>query len=95
MTVPAEDRDNWWGPYPLTLAYTSYCGNQGPWWLLNLPQFTGLPPDPAILNQNLGLFHQQSAVTPEQVTDGLSHTLLFGERAHGLIGMPQARIFNW
>jgi hypothetical protein len=33
MTVPAGDPDNWWGPHPLTLGYTSYCGNQGPWWL--------------------------------------------------------------
>jgi prepilin-type processing-associated H-X9-DG protein len=79
----------------LTFAYTSYCGNQGPWWLLDIPAFTGLPPDPTILNQNLGLFHQQSAVTPAQVTDGLSQTILFGERAHGLIDPRWAPTFNW
>jgi prepilin-type N-terminal cleavage/methylation domain-containing protein/prepilin-type processing-associated H-X9-DG protein len=75
--------------YGLTFNYTSYCGNQGPWWLFSYP------PDPAVLNQNLGLFHEQSAVSPAQVTDGLSQTLLFGERAHGLID-PWARPWlNW
>ena len=45
----------------------------------------GWTADPAILNQNLGLFHQQSAVSLAQVTDGLSQTILFGEHAHGLL----------
>src|SRR5262249_45103207 len=83
--APTPAAAAWFGPYTVTSHHTSYCGNQGPWWLLDIPAFTGLPPDPTILSQNLGLFHQQSAVTVAQVTDGLSQTVLFGERAHGLI----------
>src|SRR5262249_17176290 len=90
-TIGVGDPLNWWGPYPLTITYTSYCGNQGPWMLFSL----SVPPDPAVLAQNLGLLHQQSTVSPSQITDGLSQTLLFGERAHGLIDPNVAPTYNW
>src|SRR5205823_3058248 len=92
-TITAEEA--WFGPYTLSFHHTSYCGNQGPWMLLDWPAITGLPPDPTMLNHNRGLFHQQSAVTLAQVTDGLSQTILFGERAHGLIHPDFIRWFNW
>src|SRR5262245_33735301 len=88
-TIGVGDPLNWWGPYPLTFTYTSYCGNQGPWWLLVWP------PDPAMLSQNLGLFHQHSAVAPAEITDGLSQTLLLGEHAHGVLEATWAWWFNW
>jgi prepilin-type processing-associated H-X9-DG protein len=88
QTVAASDPLNIWG-HPCTFAYTSYCGNQGPWVLW------GSTLDPAILNQNLGLFHQQSAVSPAQVTDGLSQTILFGEHAHGLLDRNAAWAWHW
>src|SRR5262249_12082281 len=80
MTLNAGDPLNRWLPYPLTFDYTSYCGNHGVWMLEWFP-----PPEPAVLAQNNGVFHELSAVRPAQVTDGLSQTILFGERAHGLL----------
>jgi prepilin-type N-terminal cleavage/methylation domain-containing protein/prepilin-type processing-associated H-X9-DG protein len=69
-----------WGVDGLTpYAYTSYHGNHGPWVI------GSIPPDSRIMAQNLGLFHQLSAVTTAQVTDGASQTLLFGEKAHGVL----------
>jgi prepilin-type N-terminal cleavage/methylation domain-containing protein/prepilin-type processing-associated H-X9-DG protein len=88
QTISAEDA--WWGPYPLTFYYTSYCGNHGPWWIEGYP-----PPGPAVLNQNVGVFYQLSAVRPARIVDGLSQTILFGERAHGLFDATYARWFNW
>jgi prepilin-type N-terminal cleavage/methylation domain-containing protein/prepilin-type processing-associated H-X9-DG protein len=89
-TINVGDPLNWWGSYPLTFAYTSYCGNQGPWGLDWYP-----PRGQAIRDQCLGVFHQLSAVKPAQVTDGLSQTILFGERAHGLIDPAYAGVWNW
>jgi prepilin-type processing-associated H-X9-DG protein len=89
-TIAVGDPLNWWGPYPLTLAYTSYCGNEGPWVIESYP-----PPSQTIRDQNVGVFHQLSAVRPAQVTDGLSQTILFGERAHGLIDPAYAGGWNW
>src|SRR5262249_3056823 len=87
-TITAEEA--WFGPYPMTFHHTSYCGNQGPWWVFGLP-----PPSQAVLDQNLGVFHEQSAIKPAQVRDGLSQTIGFAERAHGLIDLTQAKWWNW
>ena len=53
------------------------------------------PPSQAARDQNLGVFYQLSAVTFAQVTDGLSQTILLGERAHGLIDPSFAPTWNW
>src|SRR5262245_6494494 len=58
-TIGVGDPLNWWGPYPLTFAYTSYCGNEGPWGLDWYP-----PPGQAVRDQCLGVFYQLSAVSP-------------------------------
>jgi prepilin-type N-terminal cleavage/methylation domain-containing protein/prepilin-type processing-associated H-X9-DG protein len=89
-SIGVADPLNWWGPYPLTFAYTSYCGNQGPWSIQGRP-----PPSQAARDQNLGVFYELSAVTFAQVTDGLSQTILLGERAHGLIDPSVAPTWNW
>jgi prepilin-type processing-associated H-X9-DG protein len=80
-----------WGVDGLTpYTYTSYHGNHGPWIV------GSIPPDPRIMAQNLGVFHELSAVTPAQVTDGTSQTLLFGEKAHGLLDEEAARwMYDW
>jgi prepilin-type N-terminal cleavage/methylation domain-containing protein/prepilin-type processing-associated H-X9-DG protein len=80
-----------WGVDGLTpMAYTSYHGKHGPWIL------SPYPPDTRITAQNLGLFHQLSAVAPAQVTDGASQTLLFGEKAHGLLDDEAATwYYDW
>jgi prepilin-type N-terminal cleavage/methylation domain-containing protein/prepilin-type processing-associated H-X9-DG protein len=88
QTISAEDA--LWGPYSLTTYYTSYCGSTGPWWIEGYP-----PPGPAVLDQNLGVFYQLSSQRPARITDGLSQTILFGERAHGLIDPEQALWWNW
>src|SRR5262249_12127501 len=74
-----------WVDGPKTLAFTSYAGSQGPWWVWGQPV-----PSAAALNQNVGLFHQESTVKFAQITDGLSQTIGFGERAHGLINPSEA-----
>jgi prepilin-type processing-associated H-X9-DG protein len=48
-----------------------------------------------MLAWNRGVFHTRSAVTPAQVTDGLSQTIVFAERAHGLIDPTQASSYDW
>jgi prepilin-type processing-associated H-X9-DG protein len=79
------------GSVPLTVHHSSYGGSPGPWSIEGFP-----PPDRAVLDQNLGVLYQQSAVRLAQITDGLSQTLLFGERSHGLIYPPdQARWWHW
>jgi prepilin-type N-terminal cleavage/methylation domain-containing protein/prepilin-type processing-associated H-X9-DG protein len=90
VTISATDA--WWGPYPLTFYYTSYCGNEGPWAVEGFGYYSG-----QTLNaQNLGVFHESSSVRLAQINDGLSQTLLFGERAHGLLDPPDwARWWNW
>jgi prepilin-type N-terminal cleavage/methylation domain-containing protein/prepilin-type processing-associated H-X9-DG protein len=78
-----------WGVDGLTpYAYTSYHGNLGPWIVRSIP------PDPRIMAQNVGVFHQLSAVTLADVRDGASQTLLFGEKAHGLLD-EEAATWNY
>jgi prepilin-type N-terminal cleavage/methylation domain-containing protein/prepilin-type processing-associated H-X9-DG protein len=80
-----------WVDGPKAFAFTSYAGNQGPWeaWDWSERQ------DRRLLDMNVGLFHQNSAVTFSQVTDGLSLTLLFAERAHGLLDRDSAPWMHW
>jgi prepilin-type N-terminal cleavage/methylation domain-containing protein/prepilin-type processing-associated H-X9-DG protein len=78
-----------WGDGPWTFAYTSYAGNHGPWTVE-----TRLP-DQRLLGQNPGVFHSRSAIRPAQVTDGLSQTIVFGERAHGLLVSEERDWWNW
>jgi prepilin-type processing-associated H-X9-DG protein len=80
-----------WIDGPKIFAFTSYAGSQGPWETGDLSD----PPDLRWTDLNAGLFHQNSAVTLAQVTDGLSPTLLFAERAHGLLDRDSAPWVEW
>ena len=71
-----------------TMKYTSYAGNSGTWMLWYQQQ---LPPQLAMN----GLFHIRSAVTLASITDGLSNTLAFGERAHTLLDEDSALSWHW
>jgi prepilin-type N-terminal cleavage/methylation domain-containing protein/prepilin-type processing-associated H-X9-DG protein len=70
-------------PGAVTMYYTSYAGNTGTWMLWFQQDF---PPQ----RHMNGLFHLKSAVTLASITDGTSQTLIFGERAHGLLDSSSA-----
>src|SRR5262249_13081961 len=80
-----------WIDGPKTFAFTSYAGSQGPWETANWRE----RPDQRVLDMNVGMFQQNSAVTLAQVTDGMSQTLLFAERAHGLLDRDSAPWMHW
>jgi prepilin-type N-terminal cleavage/methylation domain-containing protein/prepilin-type processing-associated H-X9-DG protein len=80
-----------WVDGPKAFAFASYAGNQGPWETADLSP----TPDQRWIGMNAGMFHQNSAVTLAQVSDGLGQTLLFGERAHGLLDAETAARNHW
>jgi hypothetical protein len=74
-----------------TLGKTNYTGVAGPGWN------DGSIASPAALNANYrpytGIFTNRSAVPIEQITDGSSNTLMFGEGLGG--NSPGTRDFQW
>jgi prepilin-type N-terminal cleavage/methylation domain-containing protein/prepilin-type processing-associated H-X9-DG protein len=80
-----------WIDGPKTVAYTSYAGSSGPWIFGFWPPI----PNPGVMNEhNLGVLYPQSTVTPAMIRDGLSQTILLGERAHGLLDPGDAIWWN-
>jgi prepilin-type N-terminal cleavage/methylation domain-containing protein/prepilin-type processing-associated H-X9-DG protein len=69
------------------MRYTSYFGNCGTWVHFTL--------DKARLGQMNGLFTVNSTVSFQEVTDGMSNTIAFGERANGLADETTARDWSW
>jgi prepilin-type N-terminal cleavage/methylation domain-containing protein/prepilin-type processing-associated H-X9-DG protein len=76
------------GPGSATMHYTSYAGNAGTWqlWFQQESQ-----PQPSMN----GLFHVESSVRPADIRDGMSNTLLLGERAHSLLDDESALWWHW
>ncbi len=80
---------------PSKMNFTSYAGCTGTWYH---PSF-----DKARQAQINGLFWIQSSVTLQQITDGTSQTIIFGERAHTLLscdtppggGFPPCEDWHW
>src|SRR5579864_2852050 len=75
-------------PGAVKMCYTSYAGNAGTWFEWYQQE---LPPQ---LNMN-GLFHIRSAVRLEDIKDGLSNTLVFGERAHTMLDDASSLSWHW
>src|SRR5262249_20161128 len=75
-------------PGTARVYYTSYAGNSGIWqyWFQQ---------DPRPQQRMNGLFHIDSAIRPAAIADGLSNTLLLGERAHTLLDEDSALWWHW
>jgi prepilin-type processing-associated H-X9-DG protein len=72
---------------PQLMYYTSYAGCAGTWWYFTT--------DPAYTSRINGLFYIRSATTYAQITDGLSQTIAFGERAHTLLNDSDRASWHW
>ena len=70
-----------------TIYLTSYVCSTGTWYNHGR--------DPVRTAQNNGLFWGASSVGLAGVTDGLSHTIALGERAHGLLTQDTAGDWSW
>jgi prepilin-type N-terminal cleavage/methylation domain-containing protein/prepilin-type processing-associated H-X9-DG protein len=88
VSQPVDFPGGFFDPVPATIHYTSYAGCTGTWMLWYQQQ---LPPQ-TLMN---GLFSIRSAVTLASITDGLSNTMAFSERAHSMLDEPSAVEWNW
>ena len=89
ISEPVTLPDGWQlDPGATTMRYTSYAGNTGTWMLWFQQDF---PPQRSMT----GLFHIRSAVRLAEITDGLSNTIAFGERAHSMLDADSAVSWNW
>jgi prepilin-type N-terminal cleavage/methylation domain-containing protein/prepilin-type processing-associated H-X9-DG protein len=90
-TVSAPQMINdYYGPgLPARFAYSNYAGNHG-----HVLFETNLS-DPRILDRNSGVFYSRSSIRPAQITDGMSNTILFGERAHGILVAGERIWWHW
>ena len=84
-------------PGPNRVYHTSYAGNAGTWF--SWPNFGSYPSfldwvKAEQANAN-GLFYSQSAVQFSSITDGLSSTMAFGERAHSQLNAADAMNWHW
>lgn len=70
-----------------TIYLSSYVCNTGTWYNHGR--------DPVRTAQNNGLFWGASSVGLSAVTDGLSHTIALGERAHALLTPDTAANWSW
>jgi prepilin-type N-terminal cleavage/methylation domain-containing protein/prepilin-type processing-associated H-X9-DG protein len=78
------------------IIYNSYAGNVGTWYHHPATyDAAGYGRVAALTGQDNGLFFCDSAVSFSGVTDGLSNTLLFGERYHGALAPDTARDWHW
>jgi prepilin-type processing-associated H-X9-DG protein len=68
------------------MNYTSYAGNDGTWNQGWLPEYN---------NQLNGLFLREAAVPIVSITDGLSNTMAFGEKAQAILTPGDQLCWHW
>jgi prepilin-type N-terminal cleavage/methylation domain-containing protein len=74
-------------PAPARVCYSSYAGCVGTW-------YVRLPGSASQGSLN-GMFCLNRGIDPTEVTDGLSNTILLGERAHGMLSEPDLSDYHW
>jgi prepilin-type N-terminal cleavage/methylation domain-containing protein/prepilin-type processing-associated H-X9-DG protein len=90
FTEPASSYFRYSGPGSFSLYYSSYAGMTGAWMITpnppNLPQYGFVNPYyTTAVNSMQGLIHLDSSHKISEVTDGLSNTILFGERVKNIL----------
>jgi prepilin-type N-terminal cleavage/methylation domain-containing protein/prepilin-type processing-associated H-X9-DG protein len=78
------------------VQFSSYSGCAGPWFQ-NFYIWGAInePANYAAQQATMyGLIYDNSAVSPAQITDGMSNTILFGELPHGALAGASASSFN-
>jgi prepilin-type N-terminal cleavage/methylation domain-containing protein/prepilin-type processing-associated H-X9-DG protein len=80
----------------VVIVYTSYAGNAGTWYHHSATyDLAGYNQTPTLTSQDYGLFFCDSRVNFAAVKDGLSNTLLFGERNHGALTGSTLMDWHW
>jgi prepilin-type processing-associated H-X9-DG protein len=105
LHCPSDSIGYHWKEYPVgitnipqgrfVVAYSNYAGNAGTWYHHASWDQAGLNKTPTLTSQDNGLFFVNSAITFSHVTDGLSNTLLFGERNRGALDPSTAQDWHW
>jgi prepilin-type N-terminal cleavage/methylation domain-containing protein/prepilin-type processing-associated H-X9-DG protein len=78
----------------VTQQFISYAGCEGTWAQYESPN-DGIPNFQAWVTASNGLIYSGAKTRISSITDGLSNTILFGERAHGLFGGSDAPFYMW
>ena len=87
----------------LTVAFTSYVGCTGTWWpeMLNYCGVTypapigNCGPYAGIISSLNGVYIYNTGTKIAGITDGTSNTLLYGERANGMLNAADSKCFDW
>jgi prepilin-type N-terminal cleavage/methylation domain-containing protein/prepilin-type processing-associated H-X9-DG protein len=74
-------------PFPARVCYSNYAGCVGTWYVRL--------PDQASQTTLNGMFCLNRGIELIEVTDGLSNTILLGERAHGMLSSPDLSDYHW
>jgi prepilin-type N-terminal cleavage/methylation domain-containing protein/prepilin-type processing-associated H-X9-DG protein len=79
-------------PDPVIVNFSSYAFSTGSWFVQTLQSD---PAFEAIKDSNNGLVFLQSNRRLAHVSDGTSHTILLGERGHGLLAASRRDTWHW